>query len=101
MTEGHSTTLCLPKTYLDAHAEAVATSTDGFLSAYENLAIVLETVPGIKEDYQIETAQNVDDWIELWGADPFTIRNLREGMECNAAYEKKQGYYKKVELEVF
>lgn len=101
MKEGHSKTLCLPKTYLDAHAEAMASSTDGFLSAYENLGIVLETVPGVKEAYQIETAQNVDDWIELWGADPFAIRNLREGMECNAAYEKKQGYYKKVELEVF
>ena len=48
MYEGHSVQLCLPKTYLDAHAEKTAEVGGRYLTAYENLALVLDTVPGIK-----------------------------------------------------
>ena len=52
LSEGWTTTFCVPKTYIDARAEAEAASDIApFLTAYDNLALVLETVPGVREAF--------------------------------------------------
>ena len=77
MTEGHTVTLCVPKTYIDAHDAAEAASEIApYLTAYDNLAIVLETVPGVKEAFGIPDVEDVDGWCEAWGADVETIKSL-------------------------
>merc|ERR1711953_213725 len=51
LTSGHSVTLCVPQAYVDAHAKAEEESGKATMSAVQNLQIVLDTVPNVRESY--------------------------------------------------
>ena len=48
---GHTATLCVPKTYIDAHAAAIEEAGSETMPATQNLQIVLDTVPGVRESF--------------------------------------------------
>ena len=49
---GHTATLCLPKSYIDAHSDSVGR--DGTKSAWDNLQTVLDEVPGVDVAFGID-----------------------------------------------
>merc|ERR1712151_267038 len=48
---GWTATLCVPKTYIDAHAAAIERAGTELIPATQNLGIVLDTVPGVREAF--------------------------------------------------
>merc|ERR1711918_277363 len=48
---GWTATLCVPKTYVDAHAAAIEKAGTELIPATQNLGIVLDTVPGVREAF--------------------------------------------------
>merc|ERR1712227_806109 len=91
LTAGHSVTLCSPDAYFEAHKKAEEEAGKPTTSATVNLQIVLDTIPGVREAYQIEDAETAEDWITLWGADKDTIDGTEESAECLKPAETTEG----------
>ena len=53
------------------------------ITATENLQIVLDTVPGVREAFGLDEAlETSQEWVEAYGADQDTIDATMEGMTC-------------------
>ena len=85
MYEGHTVNLCLPKSYIERHAQSEIEKGDGkTMSALDNLQDVLDTVPGAATAYGIDGITKAEDWVNAYGADLETIKGLREKAGCLA-----------------
>ena len=82
MTVGHSVNLCLPKSYIERHAQNEGE--DGTMSALDNLQDVLDTVPNVQASYFIDGVTTAEGWVTAYGADLETIKGLREKAGCVA-----------------
>ena len=70
MTDGYSVTLCVPKTYVDAHNAFVKKTGKPTMPAPDNLKLMLDNIPGIIETiYSLPTTYvNADEWIRVFEA---------------------------------
>merc|ERR1712048_1275616 len=82
LTDGYWVDLCVNKEYVEAHAAHEEETGENTMSATQNLQIVLDTVPNVREAYDIVDAETAEDWIEMWGADLDTINALVESAKC-------------------
>lgn len=82
LTNGWTATLCTPKSYVDAHASAIEEAGSENIPATQNLQIVLDTVPGVREAFELGEIETSDEWVDVWGANLDVISTLMEGMVC-------------------
>ena len=79
LTEGFSTSLCVPKSYIDGHAALHEKSGLKDTTTEENLQIVLDAVTGIRKAYGLpDTVATAADWAAEWDADPAYFKEMRE-----------------------